>query len=85
MSARGQEWQDFSEQVGKHVEEYTVPQYGDRGNDLCTDYTPEHCIKQIEKYVKRFGKNARPGQQERDMLKIAHYAQMAHTKLVETT
>lgn len=83
QSVRSQEWQEFSEEVNRHIEEYTVPQYGDKGEDLCTDYTTEHCIKQIEKYVKRFGRNSRPGQTKLDMLKIAHYAQMCHRNAPE--
>lgn len=81
MSTRGKEWMGFAQQVYDHIENYTVPQYGDKGEDLCTDYTPEYCMKQIEKYTKRAGKNRRADQDTLDLLKIAHYAQMAHTLL----
>lgn len=80
---RGQEWVDFAKEVLKHIEEYTVPQYGDKGEDLCTEYTPEYCMSQVEKYAKRFGKNSREGQELLDVLKTAHYSQMTHTKMKE--
>jgi hypothetical protein len=82
-SLRGQEWLGFAFAVLKHIEEYTVPQYGDKGKDIATDYTPEYCVSQIEKYVRRFGKNIRPGHEKLDLIKVAHYAQMALTKLNE--
>lgn len=81
MSIRADEWSVFAHQVYQHIEGYTVPQYGDAGEDLCMAYTPEHCIKQIERYCKRFGKNQREDQDALDMIKIAHYAQMAHRLL----
>jgi len=77
----GKDWQEFSAVVLDHVENYTVKQYGDKGNDLASDYTPEECIRQVMKYVKRFENNARPQERGRDMLKIAHYAQMAWSKM----
>ena len=81
MSIRGEQWAFFAEQVQEHIDGYTVPQYGDAGDDLCTDYTPEQCIQQIQKDAKRHTTNSREGQQALDLLKIAHYAQMAHHKL----
>lgn len=77
MSKRGREWVDFSTAVHYHVESYTVKQYGDKGKDLATDYTPEQCLAQIKKYVARHGKQGREGQDQLDLMKIAHYAQMA--------
>ncbi len=81
MSVRADEWAEFSESVVWHIETYTVPQYGDAGEDLCTAYTPEHCVAQIKKYSARFGKNQRDDQDALDLIKIAHYAQMAHRLL----
>lgn len=77
-SLRGREWIEFATTMLEHIERYTVPQYGDRGEDLASEYTAEDCIKQVNKYLKRFGKNQRPGQQRLDLLKMAHYIQMAH-------
>jgi hypothetical protein len=78
---RGADWVAFAEQVLLHIEDYTVPQYGDKGEDLASNYAAEDCIRHIKRYVARFGKNARPDQDHLDLLKIAHYAQMAATKL----
>ena len=81
LSQRGQEWVEFSNEVLRHVEEYTVPQYGDKGDDNVTDYTPKDCVLQIKKYATRFESNQRFGQERLDLLKTAHYACLAHTKL----
>ena len=80
---RGADWVVFAEEVLHHIDFYAVPQYGDKGNDMATEYTAEDCIRHIKRYAARFGKNARPGQDKLDLLKIAHYAQMAATKLDE--
>lgn len=79
-SIRGKEWMEFAQAVFDHIENYTVPQYGDKGDDLCSDYTPDHCIEQVKKYAARQGRNQREGQDELDLLKMAHYVQMAWTK-----
>jgi hypothetical protein len=81
MNIRSKEWIEFAVIVDDHINNYTVKQYGDRGSDLATNYTPEDFVKQIKKYCERHGKNARPGQDKIDMIKIAHYAQMAWSKL----
>jgi len=83
MSLRGNDWLEFSGKMMGHIELYTVPQYGDKPNDQCAEYTPEEFIMQIKKYVARFGKNSRDGQDLLDLLKIAHYAQMAYTLIGE--
>ena len=80
MSERERQWLEFSEKVATHLREYTVPQYGDVGEDAITDYTAQDCIKQVEKYAKRFGSQSRQGQQNLDFLKIAHYVQCADEK-----
>jgi len=81
MSKRAEDWKKFANKVETHIEEYTVPQYGDKGDDIASEYTPEHCINQVKKYSARFGKNSRPGQSKLDLMKIAHYAQMAYEAL----
>jgi hypothetical protein len=80
---RSKQWEDFSDEVLHHIEDYTVPQYGDADSDLAQEYTPESCLKQVEKYLKRFGKQARQGETKLDLLKMAHYIQMAYTKSVD--
>lgn len=81
MTGRGAEWIDFSAILLDHVENYTVPQYGDLGGDNVTDWDDVQCVKQIGKYVKRYESNAR-GEQEKllDLKKAAHYACMAYFK-----
>lgn len=80
-SIRGQQFELFANQVIKHIETYTVPQYGDYPNDQVEEWTPELCIAQISKYSARFGKNSREGQELLDLIKIAHYAQIAYSKM----
>ncbi len=84
LSKRGQDWVKFSGVVERHIEEYTVPQYGDKGEDIASEYTAESCINQVKKYAARFGKNSRPGQERLDLLKMAHYVQMAFEALENT-
>lgn len=77
MSIRGEEWQVFATTVHSHIEQYTVAQYGDKGEDLASEYTREECLKQVRKYLTRQGKNQREGQDQMDLLKAAHYLQLA--------
>lgn len=81
MSKRGDDWKVFAEKVYRHIEDYTVPQYGDEGVDEITHYTSADCVRHIRKYTKRFGQNQRAGQEELDFIKIAHYAQCGMDKL----
>ena len=83
-SVRAIQWKDFCFEVESHIEKYTVPQYGDAGEDNVTSWTAEDCLKQVEKYYKRRGKNSRAGQDKLDLLKMAHYIQMAWTKSLHT-
>ena len=82
ISKRGIEWMEFSTKVFSHIENYTVPQYGDKPNDQVEGWAPEQCVKQMGKYIARFESNQR-GQDERlrDMLKVAHYSCLAWHKL----
>jgi hypothetical protein len=80
MSEREKQWLKFSDRVVRHLREYTVPQYGDVGDDEITNYSVEDCVKQVEKYAKRYGSQSREGQQELDFIKIAHYVQCAWDK-----
>lgn len=83
MSKRGESWKEFAEEVRQHIEGYTVPQYGDKGEDQVTDYTADECVQQAKKYLARFGRNSRPGQEHLDLKKAAHYCQLASEKLKE--
>lgn len=78
LSERGKDWLMFSDEVLKHIECYTVPQYGDKGDDQCTDFIEHDFITQLKRYLNRHGKNSRKGQNRLDKIKMAHYAQMLH-------
>jgi len=83
FSLRAIEWVKFSKKVFHHIEQYTVPQYGDKGHDQCSEFSESDFITQMKKYLNRYGKNSREGQQMLDLLKIAHYAGMLYAKLSE--
>lgn len=82
-SKRAYDWREFALKVEGHIEDYTVPQYGDKGSDQCTEFTRQDFETQIKKYANRMGKNSRPGQDRLDLLKICHYAQMLHDLIEE--
>ena len=82
-SERGHDWNIFTSEVLDHIEDYAVPQYGDKGQDQCTEFTVQDFQTQIKKYANRMGKNSRPGQDKLDLLKICHYAQMLHDLIEE--
>lgn len=82
-SKRAFDWRDFSYKVEAHIEDYTVPQYGDKGSDQCTEFTVQDFQTQIKKYANRMGRNSRPGQDKLDLLKMAHYCQMLHDLIKE--
>jgi len=81
LSKRGEDWVKFGGKVLEHIEIYTVPQYGDRPNDEVEDWSPEACVLAARKYCGRFGSNSRKGQEKIDLLKIAHFAQLAYDKM----
>lgn len=82
MTKRGANFMGFANKVQQHINDYTVPQFGDAPDDNVETWTAEDCVRQIGKYVARFGKNQRGKEDQlRDMLKIAHYAELAHEKL----
>lgn len=84
LSERGKHWLVFAGLVLQHIEEYTVPQYGDFPNDSVSNWTPEECMSSIKRYVARFGRNSRAGQDELDLFKIAHFAQIIHMLMIES-
>lgn len=78
---RTKDWNEFATKVADHIENYTVPQYGDAPNDNVESWSAQDCIAQVQKYAARFGTNQRAGQEELDLMKIAHYAQLAMGKM----
>ena len=81
---RGKEWQTFADAVLNHIETYTVPQYGDAPDDNVSQWTAAECLAQVGRYASRAGRNQREGQDLLDLLKIAHYAALAWSKLRQT-
>jgi hypothetical protein len=81
MSKKSEEWVEFSKKVFNHIEEYTIPQYGDYP-DLTTDFTIQDIKAQLVRYVGRVGSGVR-GEKEalRDCKKIAHYACVLYSKI----
>lgn len=71
---------DVLEAVLRHIEEYTVPQYGDEGADQIDSWTVEDCLKQVARYANRIETSQRE-EGNLDMLKSLHYLQLAYEKL----
>lgn len=85
LSKRFMQFVKFAELVEDHIDSYTVPQYGDAPTDEVEQWTAEQCVIAIQKYTKRF-ESSRRGRLEilRDMVKIAHFAQLAFDKMSPT-
>lgn len=77
------EWEKFSDQIRRHIVQYTLVQYGNpEGNEQVEDFSVEDCFKCIERYFNRRNANVRGDiERLRDLLKIAHYAQFGYGKL----
>ncbi|MCK5614334.1 hypothetical protein KAR91_71370 [Candidatus Pacearchaeota archaeon] len=85
-SKRGFNFLMFAFEVLDHIEEYTIPQYGDEGEDRVSDWTVEDCLKAVKKYIARYGRNTRKGQQMLDFKKMLHFVQLAaenHNRLAQ--
>ena len=82
ISQRCIDWSRFAFNVANHIEEYTVPQYGDKPNDNVESWTADDCVKQVLKYINRRGKSRRPGEEKLDLIKCAHYIQLAYDKAI---
>jgi len=75
MSNRGNQWVEFSKEVLCHIDDYTVPQYGDMPDDQVEEFTLADFKTNLKKYMNRIGSNARGNDEAvRDAFKIAHYA-----------
>ena len=82
-SKRAENWAGFAGKVAEHIDNYTVPQYGDEGSDQASEWSPDMLVEQARKYINRYGKQRRKGEEKLDLIKAAHYIQMAHDKLGE--
>ena len=85
MYNRLSEWNRFSIQVDKHIEQYTLEQYGsEEGTEQIDSFTIEDCWTNIQRYYNRRGSNVRGDTERlRDVIKVAHYAQFIYNKLKE--
>lgn len=76
------EWYNFADNVSEHINNYTIPQYGDYPNDLLTSTSNECIVHDMKRYLNRFGKGQRGCKEAmRDMLKIAQYAGVLYNRL----
>jgi len=82
-SSRALDFADFAEKVCDHIDNYSVPQYGDSGEDEATDYTALDCVTAAKKYLARYGRSQREQEQVLDLIKAVHYIQMAADKFNE--
>lgn len=51
---RTKDWNEFATKVADHIENYTVPQYGDAPNDNVESWSAQDCIAQVQKYAARY-------------------------------
>lgn len=80
-SNRGKEWVAFAALVLEHIDEYTVPQYGDAPHDQASGFTEQDIAANLRRYMNRLETNARgPVEAQRDLLKIAHYCALLYFK-----
>lgn len=81
MSNRGKEWNEFSALVAAHVDEYTVPQYGDAPHDAVSQFSEHDIAMNLRRYVNRLETSQRgQADAQRDLLKIAHYCGILYFK-----
>jgi hypothetical protein len=83
LSKRGEQFVTFAAGVLVHIEDYTVPQYGDMPDDQASSFIKEEIAMNMKRYLNRINSNQR-GKEEalRDCLKLAHYACMLHEKVL---
>lgn len=78
-------WSIFAAIVYKHIENYSVPQYGPTLSENTDVESAEDCRKYIAKYLRRAGSERRGRIEElRDLVKIAHFAQFAFDMMKPT-
>lgn len=72
-SARLGMWYMYCDEVGEHISEYAIGQYGDFPNDPYTEQTIDTLWSHLDRYLAR-RKTGKRGEEDlkRDLLKIAH-------------
>lgn len=84
MSERLARFRLVVDQAENHIENYTVPQYGDYPNDQLTGWKIDDFRTTLARYTNRIGSNARgSGEAMRDCLKMMHYAAELYLALEE--
>jgi hypothetical protein len=82
MSERLKRWQEFAERVEVHIEQYTVPQYGDWPDDQMAGFCVDEIKMNIKRYLNRIGRDQRGIENSlMDCKKIAHYACEMYLKM----
>lgn len=81
MSSQLATWMAFSTAVSFHIQHYVIPQYGDVDAAPERNYDATDCVKQADRYLTRFGRSSRQGEELRDLLKAAHWIQKAYLRL----
>lgn len=80
-SARLGMWYMYCDEVGEHISEYAVGQYGDFPNDPYTEQTIDTLWSHLDRYLAR-RKTGKRGEEDlkRDLLKIAHITSVIWAK-----
>lgn len=77
LSKKGEAWVKFSKKVLHHIEHYVIPQYGDLPDEFLEGMTMNDMSHDIDRYKRRIGKGVRGDDDaDRDLFKIAHYANL---------
>ena len=80
---RRDDWEKFDQLVRTHIVNYAEEQYGNPGGDEQVDsFTIEDCWQNMQRYYNRRKSNTRGNKEKlRDLIKVAHYAQLTYNKL----
>jgi len=80
---RLEEWEDFNQKMLIHIEDYTLAQYGNSSGDEQIDtFSIEDCWMNLMRYYNRRNSSVRGKKEQlRDIIKVAHYAQLIFTKM----
>lgn len=82
--SRLKEWDVFYGKVADHIRDYTVPQYGKKGEDQVSSMTPQDISVQIKRYANRVGSDQRGMDNAlMDCFKMAHYSCMLYWMYLE--
>lgn len=82
ISKKSEEFAKFSVEVLKHIESYSLKQYGDYPDTFLEETSIKDMIHNTQRYLHRTGTNARGAEESlRDMLKVAHYACLIYNRL----